>query len=265
MGIITKLIAPPLTLLTAGVTGGVVFALLYSSNVEPNNRVIPPRLYNFDSETYLDSKSSSEKDNLVERRALKRKNKVYLDGFTVRLDVPKTLNISKRELTTRYVQSFFTTDLFNLERKLLSKAKSEIKYQEDKEILDMKFETPEKDVIAGTFALEHRQEGGAWFEWSFPSKDNSVRGKTFLGVKEADIGNFRQPSQYFDEYELVLASSLLLDRLSKDSGKSIVFSLMLPFHKIYSRLLLQFAATRLQRVFEEEELALLKQKQKATV
>ena len=102
---LAKLVTYPLTAAAAGFTGGIVWALYYTVDVKQNDSVIHTTLYRF------------ENKNLGEKAP-----KIYMDAFTLRFDVPKTLKLSRRDVTTRFAQSFFSSDIFNLERRILSVA-----------------------------------------------------------------------------------------------------------------------------------------------
>jgi len=230
-----KYIAYPISGLTAGFAGAVVYGVSYSSSVQRNDLGLPPSLYDF---------GSKRKDGRVP--------KVFLDGYSYRVNVPKSLKLSKEEVTTQFARSFFTSSVFSLERKILSYALGTD--QTDDEILELDFKSPRETKIAGAFTLETRDECNAIFAWSH----DGFSGKTLVGVSEVELNEFQSPDTFMDEYELRFASSVLMDGFQNDPLRKASFSFMTPFHRIYSRVLLKDGAASFQKWIEEKEVEAFK-------
>jgi hypothetical protein len=147
----------------------------------------------------------------------------YTDCYGV--DIPGCISHAK------FVEAFYTTWLFRIERW----------------ILGLLARRPSTDIQAAALAAATRDEFAAWHVEQRAANqillcDFQGRTRSWLMIRDISDGGGRT-RLYF--------GSAVVPRIDPASGKSslgLVYRALLGFHKVYSRLLLGAAATRLQRL-----------------
>ena len=147
----------------------------------------------------------------------------YTDCYQTRIDA--------RPSQAAYVEAFYTSWLFKLERRILALASM-----------------PSTDVEAAELAAGTREHFAAWrVEARTPEQlllcDVQGRTRSWLMTEAADSGRTRL---YFGS-----AVVPVVDRRSGESRLGATYSSLLGFHKLYSRALLRAAARRLVRGMQD--------------
>jgi hypothetical protein len=128
-----------------------------------------------------------------------------------------------------YVEAFYTTAVFKLERLLLSWLVAR----------------PSTDGQAAELACGARASFAAWnVEARTPDQLllSDLRGRTRSWLMSAPASNHRSTHLYFGS-----AVVPVVDRRSGEARMGAAFHALIGFHKLYSRVLLQAAAIRLAR------------------
>lgn len=163
---------------------------------------------------------------------LRKQNKQYLlelgsssyllDSYKIGVKLPDNIAGDKSSLLTTYIQCFFTCFPFQLERQILRLLPG-LPGVTDASILESDFSKPGEDSVSA-FVLSKRNEEEAIFDWS-------PEGRTWFGIHLSE--------EEKNVLELQFGSAIL-DTIKYKS----LLDVALPFHMIYSQVLLQASSER---------------------
>lgn len=155
----------------------------------------------------------------------------HLDMYHVNVKLQSGVQFDEQTLLTAYMQAFFTCGPFQLERMILKLAGA-TKMPSDEEIYSMKFDNTGIDCVGPfQFIKRNKEAPEALFEWS-------EHGKTWFGVSHYD------PQACTVEVQF---GSVLMNGLPS----SFLFAALMPFHLIYSQVLVAAASRKLVSDIEQ--------------
>jgi hypothetical protein len=144
------------------------------------------------------------------------------------------MEVAGRVSHAQYVEAFYTTALFKVERLLLARLVAK----------------PSTDIQAGQLAAGTLDSFAAWSVEARSSNqllmsDFQGRTRSWLMVTPVTSGEFADTRLYFGSAVVPAVST---ESGTRPLGLGLGFRLLLGFHKVYSRALLFAAASRLMRM-----------------
>lgn len=155
----------------------------------------------------------------------------YIDTYSCSISLPDTVSSSNTRLLTLYLQSFFNSVPFQMERKILRLASGE-KQVTNADVDAMQFDKVGRDKVY-MFKLMERTETEAAFKWGMETSG----GVSWFGVQGCSDDRNR--------LDLMFASAL-------EDNTHIAFKVFLPFHLLYAQVLLKCAALRMQHSLDSK-------------